>query len=226
MRIAKTDMIADLPAAAARDVMKVFARRELPADYAEDALARHGITTPADAVVTALAEAGYLRVANEYHGVQWTTTVQGNALGMASFGKPITRKTADRLLTELIQRARDYNADPGKLMFVRSLTIFGSYLDEAVDPLGDLDVGLTQGQRTTDTDVLRRYSKASGREFRSYIDELFWPQHELALLLKNRSAAISLTTEDLSAITDRTRVVYAIEDDAGAIAPPAGTTPG
>lgn len=219
MRIAKTDVIAGLPAAAARDVMKLFGRRELPADYARDALARHGITTPPDAVVQALAAAGYLRVANERHGVQWTTTIQGNALGMASFGRPISRKTADRLLAELIQRARDYNAHPGKPMFVRSLTIFGSYLDETVDPLGDLDVGLSHGARTTDTAVLRRYSKASGRTFPSFIDELFWPQQELFLFLKNRSAAISLTTEDLSAITDRTRVVYSIGDDPAAVPP-------
>ncbi|WP_202129062.1 hypothetical protein [Pseudarthrobacter sp. ATCC 49987] len=219
MRIAKTDVIAGLPAAAARDVMKVFGRRELPADFAGDVLARHGIPTPADAVVQALAGAGYLTVANEYHGVQWTTTVQGNALGMASFGKPIARKTADRLLAELIQRARDYNADPGKPMFVRSLTIFGSYLDEAVDPLGDLDVGLSHGSRITDSAVLRRYSKASGRTFKSYIDELFWPQQELFLFLKNRSAAINITIEDLSAITDLTRVVYSIDEDPGAGAP-------
>lgn len=162
-----------------------------------------------------------MTVATEYRGVEWTTTILGNALGMASFGKPISRKTADRLVAELIQRARDYNADPGKLMFVRSLTLFGSYLDESVDPLGDLDVGLSHGPRTTDSAVLRRYSKASGRNFRSYIDERFWRQQELFLFLKNRSAAISLTLEDLSVITDRTRVVYSIDEDPGAIAPPA-----
>lgn len=55
---------------------------------------------------------------------------------MASFGIPISRKTADRLVEELIQRAKDYNAAAAKPMFVQSLTVFGSYLDETVDPLG------------------------------------------------------------------------------------------
>lgn len=220
MRIAKTDVIAGLPAAAARDIMKVFGSQELPAEYAGEVLARYGIATPADVVVKALADAGYLTVDNEYRDVEWTTTIQGNALGMASFGKPISRKTADRLLDELIQRARSYNADPGKPMFVRTLTIFGSYLDEAVDPLGDLDVGLVQGQRTSDDAELRRYTRASGRTFKTYIDQLFWPQRELFLLLKNRSAAINITLEDLSDLTDRTRIVYSIGEDAGAVPPP------
>ncbi|HEX9088865.1 MAG TPA: hypothetical protein VF867_15210 [Arthrobacter sp.] len=220
MRIAKTDVIAGLPAAAAREIMRQYVQ-EGGLYLAEEVLKKHGVVAPAGPVLANLVGLGYLE-AGHYRGDAgpwWITTLQGNALGIASFGKPISRKTADRLLAELIQRARDYNADPGKLMFVRSLTIFGSYLDEAVDPLGDLDVGLSHGPRTTDTAMLRRYSKASGRQFRSFIDELFWPQHELAMFLKNRSTAISLTTEDLAAITNRSRVVYSIDEDPGAIHP-------
>ena len=213
-------MFAGLPAAAARDVLKLYSGRDCSASFAETALARHGIETPPAEVIAALAAAGFLKAVD---GDQdwWTTTISGNALGMASFGKPITRKTADRLLTELIQRARDYNANPAKPMYVGSLTVFGSYLDDTVDPLGDLDVGLSYASRSRDPAVHRAYARASGRRFSGYIDELFYPERDLVLTLRNRSAAISLTTEDLARITDQTRVVYSIETDPGAIPPPA-----
>lgn len=49
---------------------------------------------------------------------------------------------------------------------------------------------------------------------------MIWPQRELTLLLKNRSTAISITSEDLAQLTDRSHNVYPIEDDPNAIQPP------
>lgn len=60
--------------------------------------------------------------------VWWDTTIEGNALTMASFGKPISRKTADRLVSGLLERAHAYNADPDKPLFINALKVFGSYL--------------------------------------------------------------------------------------------------
>jgi predicted nucleotidyltransferase len=82
---------------------------------------------------------------------------------MASFGRPISRKTADRLVIELLQRARAYNADPSKPMFIDTLRVFGSYLDPDIDPVGDIDIELTYGRRIKDVAALRAYSRASGR---------------------------------------------------------------
>ncbi|WP_238703487.1 hypothetical protein [Arthrobacter sp. TS-15] len=95
-------------------------------------------------------------------------TILGNALAMAGFGKPITRKTADRLVAGLLERARDYNADGGKPLFVERLRIFGSYLRPDVDPLGDVDVELIFGRRITEPKAIHDYMKASGRMFNSY----------------------------------------------------------
>lgn len=69
-------------------------------------------------------------------------TVKGNALANASFGKPISRATATRLLGQVIERARAYNADPVRLLTVTEIVLFGSYLDSAVDLLGDLDLAV------------------------------------------------------------------------------------
>ena len=53
--------------------------------------------------------AGYVERGGLAHGAGddwWATTVKGNALANASFGKPISRATATRLLGQVIERAR------------------------------------------------------------------------------------------------------------------------
>src|ERR1035437_8157895 len=67
----------------------------------------------------------------------WATTVKGNALANASLGQPIRRAPAARLLAQVIERARSYNAAPARLLTITEIVVFGSYLDPATDPLGD-----------------------------------------------------------------------------------------
>lgn len=176
-----------------------------------------------ETVLEELAREGFLRAdhVDAQGAVWWKATVQGNALAMASFGKPISRATAGRLATELVERARAYNADPSRLMYVERLRIFGSYLDTNVDPLGDLDVEIVIGRRDPSPEAAVAYSRASGRRFNTYLAELSWPRTELLQILRNRSAAINITEEDVAEITDTVEVVYSIHDDAEAIAPPA-----
>ena len=57
------------------------------------------------------------------------TTVRGNALAQASFSRPIGDATAERHLTQVVERAAAYNADPGYLLTVKEIAVFGSYLD-------------------------------------------------------------------------------------------------
>ncbi|MGY2747875.1 hypothetical protein [Arthrobacter sp. UYCu723] len=181
----------------------------------------HGLA----AVFDALEAAGYMekaRVDND-GDVWWDTTIQGNALAMANFGKPISRRTADRLVSELLERARGYNADPGKPMFINTLKVFGSYLSPDIDPIGDIDVELTYGRRITDRKALADYTRASGRSFGTYVDQVMWPQTELFLHLKKRSAFINITLEDITRITDRFETIYSVDEDhqAQAVPPPA-----
>lgn len=221
MRLMKTDVIAGLPAPTAR----AFLRRTRFADFDEEwalsMLSPHGVASP-HSTLLGLKEAGYIERAEHSHGNQrwWRTTTLGNALAMASFGKPITRKTADRLVAELIERAKAYNADPTKPCFVQRLRIFGSYLDTAVDPLGDVDVELVLGQRTTDPQEILRYGTASGRSFSTFTDHLLWPGMEAVLILKNRSTAINITLEDIDELTDKTKIIYSMATDETCPPPP------
>ena len=157
----------------------------------------------------------------------WVTTVKGNALANASFGKAITGATAARLLVQCVERARGYNADPARLLTITEIVVFGSYLDPAADPLGDLDLAVSTVRRDTGgeryVDKVLAYARASGRRFSAFHDQLFWPARELRMILRNRSPAISITDEDIRKLTERFEVVYAIDDDLDAIPPPPDT---
>jgi predicted nucleotidyltransferase len=62
---------------------------------------------------------------------------------MASFAKPISRATAERLLVGLLDRAAAWNAKPDKLVSIDEVLVFGSYLDPTIDRLGDVDIAVT-----------------------------------------------------------------------------------
>lgn len=168
-------------------------------------------------IAQALAAEGWLKInVEDLDGeAWWVTTTRGNALAQASFGKPITRATAARHLAAVIERAQAFNADSTHLGEIVELVVFGSYLDPAATHLGDLDLGVTFRSRiastaTADehTATLLAYARASGRQFNTFLDRLFWPEHEAILHLRNRSAVINITTEDVGSLTDRWETVY------------------
>lgn len=213
MRLAKTDRIAGLDATTVRDLMRTMrdpttlqhVRSRLPA----------GID--AGTVVADLTELGFLRPderTTEAGDGWWVTTTTGNALAMASFAKPITRTTADKLLSGLVDRVRSWNENPDRLISIDEVVVFGSYLDPTVDRLGDVDIAVTlshwpEGQSLdTFNKRVKAHCRASGRTFTSFVDELFWPTKEAIQTLKNRSTALNITTEDIHQLTDNIRVVY------------------
>ena len=192
MRVSKNDTICGLAAPTARQLMRAYFD-DRPVEVACDIL---GVSQDAARdQMRAFEAAGYVERGGLAHAAGddwWATTVKGNALANASFGKPISRATATRLLGQVIERARAYNADPARLLTVTEIVVFGSYLDPAVDPLGDLDLAVSTVRRDTDgqryVDKVLEYARASGRSFSAFHDRLFWPARELRMILKNRSS--------------------------------------
>lgn len=228
MRVSKNDVICGLPAPMARRLMREY-RDDHPVEVACDVL---GLGRKASREQLRAFEAGGYVERSERSTAGddwWITTTRGNALAQASFGKPISRATAARHLTGVVERARVYNADPARLLTVAEITVFGSYLDPTVDGLGDLDLAVSTVRRETNgdryVDRVLAYARASGRRFGMFHEQLFWPLRELRMILKNRSPAISITDEDISKITDRFEVVYAVADDPDAIPPPPDAMP-
>lgn len=220
MRLSREDQIAGLPAKAARELMRRF-RSAQPEGIISEWIDPDGRSDAE--IAQALAADGWLKInVEDLDGeAWWETTTRGNALAQASFGKPITRATAARHLAAVIERAEVFNADSTHLVEIAELVVFGSYLDPTTTHLGDLDLGVTFRSRipstvTRDehTAILLAYARASGRQFNTFLDRLFWPEHEAVLQLRNRSAVTNITTEDVTALTDRWQIVY-----------PAGSTP-
>jgi hypothetical protein len=229
MRVSKNDMICGLSAPMARQLMREY-HDEHSVGVACDVL---GVgRNAARDQLRAFEADGYVERSERGDTAGddwWVTTIKGNALAQASFGKPISRATATRHLTGVVERARGYNADPAHLLTIAEMAVFGSYLDPTVDRLGDLDLAVSAVRRETNgdryVDRVLAYARASGRRFGVFHEQLFWPIRELRMILKNRSPAISITDEDISKITDHFEIVYAVGDDPDAIPPPPDAVP-
>jgi predicted nucleotidyltransferase len=224
MRVSKDDEICGVPAPTARQLMRAY-HDDHTVGVACEVLDLD--REAAQVRLVAFEAEGYLRrVENGISSSvnRWVTTIQGNALAQASFGKPISRATADRHLAQVIARTRAYNADPSRLLTISEIAVFGSYLDPKIDCLGDLDLAVIVVRRDTDgnryVDKVLAYAQESGRSFGVFIEQLLWPLRELRMILKNRSVAISITDEDVRKLTDRYEIVYVVGDDPAAIPPP------
>jgi hypothetical protein len=124
---------------------------------------------------------------------------------------------------EVVERARAYNCDPGRLLAIREVAVFGSYLDPGAGYLRDLDLAVSVVRRESDPDLYVRkvlaYARASGRRFDAFHELLYWPTRELRMFLKNRSPAIRVTS-DAGQLTDRYKIIYLGSEDPHAIPPP------
>lgn len=136
----------------------------------------------------------------------WVLTKQGIRLRAAAAAKPIRRATADRLLSDLLERITELNKDDHFLGRVRKVIVFGSYIGDA-DPIGDIDVAVEIVRRDPDFEKHalannRRVTEevAAGRRFSNIIEQAFWWQREAMFFLRNRKRALSL--QDYSSISD------------------------
>lgn len=208
MRLDPNDKVAGYPARQARDYIGKHRYERADND---------------DPLALALASEGYLEPHylgdNRQYG--WRATLKGGSLGSANFTKPISRATADRIVRETIARAEAVNADQERYLYVVTrLRVFGSYLDPAVDPLGDVDMAIevADGQRlaaaraddshTAFAHLCQEHSFAFGPKSLDFYGTLTWPRHQAMQAVRGRSTALSLTDEDPTQYTDRVQTIY------------------
>ena len=144
----------------------------------------------------------------------WATTVRGGALANASFLKPMSRRQAEMLLAGVLDRARSYNEDPAKPMWVDRIAVFGSLLDDEATDFGDIDLQVSLSDRPS-SDRARShvdFARASGRSFSTFMGQLLFAERDALQTLKNRSGRISVHTEDVTRFTDRWKVVFERDD--------------
>jgi predicted nucleotidyltransferase len=125
-------------------------------------------------------------------------TLKGSTLGLASASKPVTRKTAERVFSEFMERVKRVNSDPYFLYKVTKVIIFGSYLTDALR-INDLDAAIELTPKEEDPQLrMEQFQQHSleaerkGRNFDTFVDKIGWPETEVKLFLKSRSRTLSL----------------------------------
>ena len=182
-----------------------------------------------------LCREGYIEPVPEHHLFyepdHWFTTIKGNALANASARKPITRRTAERLIEEFLARVREVNASEYAYLVGRVI-LFGSCLsDEREAPtVGDVDLSIVLVARYSGPDQQFAAHNArvevamqAGRVFGDSMHMILWSEQEVWLKLKNRSPSLSLHNEEREQVLRRgipSRILYDLSSEPAA--PPAG----
>ena len=202
MRIDSKEKIADVEILKVRD----FLRRVNNTDEWEDDFVVHRLKiSPKKAyrLVNELNLKGYIEPIRIYRQKQYyRKTLKGSTLGLASAAKPVTRKTANRIFSEFMDRVRQVNSDSSYLIKVQKVLVFGSYLTDAIR-INDIDVAVELTWKEKHPMVLNKdkaqlalnlsiMAEDKGKNFSSFIDRLEWPEHEVRLFLKSRSRTLSI----------------------------------
>ena len=126
-------------------------------------------------------------------------TDYGVNLANASAAKPIHRKTAERVLTEFLERVERVNATPEYVYRVDTAILYGSMLSNA-ERLGNVNVAVNLESKAKGETEFQEWSKArrhaarvKGRSFSTIVEQVFWPRAEIFLHLKARSISLKLS---------------------------------
>lgn len=177
MRIQTSDMVAGQPVLAIRKLLKYVQR--LPGGTLAIIAEQLKVdTTTAEQIYQALLREGYIEPAEAIARYEsWFLTWKGSALANASIRKPITRKTAERLVEEFLARVRQVNASDYAYRVGRVI-VFGSFLSDS-PTLGEVDLSIELVDPYPDARAREAGHKAriaeaqaSGRNFRDYMEML------------------------------------------------------
>jgi hypothetical protein len=145
----------------------------------------------------------------------WKRTVKGGALANALFSAPVPRQSAEKTLSEFLDRVQKVNCNSRFLYRVRKVIVFGSFLSDAPF-VGDLDLAVDLCPKETDSRrhaalILARANEAAsyGRRFRNYVEGLCFAEQEVIMFLKARSRILQLTRCDDGVLNiAKSRVIY------------------
>ena len=200
MQIISTQKLCGYPVLEIRRLMRAGAGSQWGVSFVAAWL---GIKTKAATrlIEVLVADGLIVEIDTRSNGRNYELTIKGMALGMASAAKPIRRLTAERLVSEFLQRVEEVNNDSDLLYFVSEVVAFGSLLT-ASPTLGDIDLAVRYTRKVCQThwSVQARQrvaiAEANGRYFSGFFERLGWPEREIELKLRKGSRALHL--HDLS----------------------------
>lgn len=217
MNITKNQLIAGYPAIQVRNFLRKFGGLNIRAVFVQRIL--HVDFAQADVFLREMAQLGYLQHKEDLRGEEEQTyevTSSGLRLANASATQPISRKTAERVLGEFMNRLHEINAsakDPYAYK-ITSAVLFGSMLSDK-EQLGDVDIAIELHPTTSDDKKLNtlgryrlRMAKLNGKHFKSDFDQIVWPMTEVFYVLKAHSRRLSL--HQLSELSEMQNVSYRV----------------
>jgi predicted nucleotidyltransferase len=148
------------------------------------------------ALVNVLRSAGLIEAAGRG---AWTVTQAGQTFSSATAAKAVTRATAERALSQFLDRVTQVNANPYFLAKVTRVILFGSMLKPEVERLSDVDLAIELARKEPDFDRASEQNKqraeelaSKGRRFRNFLEWegcWYWEAFEF---LKGGSRVIAL----------------------------------
>jgi hypothetical protein len=219
VRVEKDQVIAGIPALAARAIIRhiaalpgstvtlvsMQARFTLKPNYPykvhEFAMSKAKMAR----VLEALCEEGFLDEDSVDLKVKesrrFTVTIKGQALGMASTRKAISRDKATTLIQEFLARCAEVKTDAKHLFYPSKVMLFGSMTGQSPE-VNDIDILLELSPKLLDPEAHHAACEAftaeaarNGQHFKNFIARLFWAETSTLKFLKGTSNRLSFHTQ-------------------------------
>jgi predicted nucleotidyltransferase len=160
------------------------------------------------AITKAVIDAGYLekpapKFASRDGNIElYSLTERGRSFLHASAMTRMPRAKAEAILEGVLKRIGEVNAGPYVYSIGRAV-VFGSFIRETEQTLGDLDIAVELESRFPDRDQRsraeegrRQLAETRGRQFSNITAWVCWPQQEVFKHLKARQPLLSLHSID------------------------------
>jgi len=201
MKLNSNDLICGIKAKLIRDF---FAKHQQIQDpkgpYATDFTAL-GLSTQKDIrlFIEKLEKEGYYtkKTTHNKH-IYWER--ENKALGITNvkFIKRISRAKADKILNDLIKRIKELKEDSYYISYVTEARVFGSYLDDKAEDLGDIDIqidlGLKPGYTHDQADKIG-WERSEHKNLNFLMHICYANETEPKLFLKNRNRYLSFNAD-------------------------------
>jgi predicted nucleotidyltransferase/aryl carrier-like protein len=126
----------------------------------------------------------------------------GTRFTLARMLKRIDRAKVDDIIAELLKRVTQINANPELCYFVNEIRLFGSAMNGDADSFGDVDIAYDLGRRKRPPqykdwhDWAHKRWKLAGRSNLNFMQQLYYAEHEVLRLLKERNQYLSIHNFD------------------------------
>jgi hypothetical protein len=240
LNVDRSRVIAGLPIKSVRDAIREMNRHDGNDDgWRVDMLAAHLkiSATHAEWLCETLAEQGVLECAprpdTRWHerGIYYKLGETGTRFINARMLKRIDRAPVDKLITDLLARVKEINANRDLCYFVNEIRLFGSAINRNAESFGDVDICYVLVRRKLPpqykdwTAWNEARANLSGRLNMMFFSKIVYGETEVRRMLKNGSPYLSLhDLDDVVGIgADSLRLYIAPE---GAIEAEGGGTSG